>query len=97
METVQQNGRFTHFYYSKLHSNIYSILFGSTVEPDQPDRISEKLTGNPNSGSGHTDYKAELVVEFKHPVVDVDLIELHVAHQIGEKVRHLDLDHFQSN
>ena len=96
METVQQNGRFTLFY-SKFHSNIYSILFGPPVEPDQPDRISEKLTSNPNSGSGHTDNKAKLVVEFKHPVVDVDLIELHVAHQIGEKVRHLDLDHFQSN
>ena len=28
METVQQNGRFTLFYTSKFHSNIYSILFG---------------------------------------------------------------------
>ena len=30
METVQQNGRFTLFS-SKFHSNIYSILFASTL------------------------------------------------------------------
>ena len=30
METVQQNGHFTHFS-SKFHSNIYSILFGFNI------------------------------------------------------------------
>ena len=35
-------------------------------------------------------YIPEFVIELEHPVVDVDFIELHVADQVCEYVRHLE-------
>ena len=53
-----------------------------------PNRVPEELAGDSDSGAQHADDKAELVVELEHPIVDVDLVELHVVHQVREEVRH---------
>ena len=53
-----------------------------------PDGIPEELAGNADSGPQHADDKAELVVELEHPIVDVDLVKLHVVDEIRQEVRH---------
>ena len=50
----------------------------------KPDWVPEVLAGNPHCSTSHADHHRHLVVHLEHPVVDVDLIEGEIFHQITE-------------
>ena len=54
-----------------------------------PDGVSKILCSNANSGSCHTQQGRSSVVEFEHPVVDVNLVELEPAGQVMHQMSHL--------
>ena len=53
-----------------------------------PDGVPEVLTGDADGGSRHADHHGHLVVHLEHPVVDVDLVEGEIFHQITQQMRH---------
>ena len=53
-----------------------------------PDGVSEVLGGDTHGGSRHAEQGRGSVVEFEHPVVDVDLIQLEPAGQVVHKMSH---------
>ena len=53
-----------------------------------PDGVSEVLGGDTHGGARHAEQGGGSVVEFEHPVVDIDLIKLEPAGQVVHKMSH---------
>ena len=53
-----------------------------------PDGVSKVLGGDAHGGARHAEQGRGSVVEFEHPVVDINLIKLEPAGQIVHKMSH---------
>jgi len=52
------------------------------------DGIAKVLAGYADGGARHADDEGSLVEQLEGPVVDVDLVQLEVAGQLGEEMSH---------
>ena len=68
--------------------NIFCLIH---IEIFLPDWVTKVLGGNTHSCSGHAEQSRGSVVEFEHPVVDLNLIELEPAGKIMNKMSHVDV------
>lgn len=46
------------------------------------DRLAEVCLGHAHEGAHHAEDRGHLVVELEHPVLDVDLVQGEVGHQV---------------
>ena len=53
-----------------------------------PDGVSKVLGGDAHGGARHAEQGRGSVVEFEHPVVDINLLQLEPAGQVVHKMGH---------
>ena len=67
---------------------IVSCVVTMMTSVSSPDGVSKVLGGDAHGGARHAEQGRGSVVEFEHPVVDINLIKLEPAGQIVHKMSH---------